>query len=123
MLYLIIGILLFIGGSIVGAVLMSIMAAASKDSRERENIEIKEKENFEIKETKLIANRFIVRSKDICLISDDDILNEHIIKSQIYDYLIKNLFDTNLIQYNTEYDYYYVEFWTKDERENRNENN
>ena len=36
MLYLIIGILLFIGGSIVGAVLMSIMAAASRDSRERE---------------------------------------------------------------------------------------
>ena len=47
MLYLIIGISLFIGGSIVGAVLMSIMAAASRDSRERENLEIKEKENFE----------------------------------------------------------------------------
>lgn len=115
MLYLIIGISLFIGGSIVGAVLMSIMAAASRDSRERENLEIKEKENLEIKETKLIANRFIVRSKDICLRSEDDIMNEHLIKSQFYDYLIKNLLDTNLIKYNTEYDYYYVEFWTKDE--------
>lgn len=112
MLYFIIGFAGLIIGSFIGIVLTCIMAVSSKDSRAREKNDIKE--NIEIKTTELKKQQFAVMSKDLKTISGDEVLKEKMIKAQFCDYFIKCIFNTNLIKYDKESDYYYFEFWTKE---------